>query len=249
MGLTDQLLTLYRVDSQVRGLRTRVENAQRYLNVQNRQLEQLTTEHSEMELKVRHKEAGNGTLEVERDTLQERIDKLRDELNSCTTSKQYSAVQDEMKSLKEKVEELETEILETMETLEVDQEALADIENRQAERATLKQQAEKDLEQRTEDVSVRLSELEKERDCAAAVLPEKALLIFDRVADMNEGETVAEIREVNRKHREYVCGACNMELPFNSVVLLTNNAEQIVQCVGCERILYIEEALKTELAK
>ena len=105
MGLTDQLQTLFQVDRQVRGLRTRVENAQRYLNVQVRQLEQLTTEHSEMELKVRHKEAGNGTLEVERDTLQARIDKLRDELNSCTTSKQYSAVQDEMKLLKEKVEE------------------------------------------------------------------------------------------------------------------------------------------------
>ena len=249
MGLTDQLLTLYRVDSQVRGLRTRVENAQRYLNVQIRQLEQLTTEHSEMELKVRHKEAGNGNLETERDSLQARIDKLREELNSCTTSKQYSAVQDEMKLLKEKVEELENEILETMEALEGDQLALTELETRQSERETLKAKAEADLKERTEDVSDRLTELEKEREIAAAVLPEQALQTFDRVADINEGETLAEIREVNRRHREYVCGACNMELPFNAVVLLTNNAEKIVQCVGCERILYIEEALKSELAK
>jgi predicted nucleic acid-binding Zn-ribbon protein len=202
-----------------------------------------------MELKVRHKEAGNGTLEVERDTIQARIDKLRDELNSCTTSKQYSAVQDEMKLLKEKVEELETEILETMEVLETDQQELAELEGRQTERITLRTQAEKDLQQRTEDVSVRLAELEKERQGAAAVLPEKALRTFDRVADMNEGETLTAIREVNRRHREYVCGACNMELPFNAVVLLTNNSEEIVQCVGCERILYIEESLKSELAK
>lgn len=249
MGLTDQLLTLYRVDSQVRGLRTRVENAQRYLNVQVRQLEQLTTEHSEMALKVRQKEAGNGTLETERDSIQARIDKLRDELNSCTTSKQYSAVQDEMKSLKEKVEELETEILETMEILETDQLALTELETRQSERVTLRSKAEKDLNQRTEDVAERLTELEQERAVAAAVLPEKALQTFDRVADMNDGETLTEIREVNRKHREYVCGACNMELPFNAVVLLTNNTEKIVQCVGCERILFIEDALKSELAK
>lgn len=249
MGLTEQLLTLFRVDSQVRGLRTRVENAQLYLNVQIRQLEQLTTEYSEMELKVRHKEAGNGTLEVERDTIQARIDKLRDELNSCTTSKQYSAVQDEMKLLKEKTGGLETEILETMEVLETEQQTLAELHNRQTERVTLRSQAEKDLKQRTEDVSVRLNELEKEREGAAAVLPEKALQTFDRVADMNEGETVTEIREVNRRHREYVCGSCNMELPFNAVVLLTNNSEEIVQCVGCERILFMEEALKSELAK
>ena len=96
---------------------------------------------------------------------------------------------------------------------------------------------------------MRLNELEKEREGAAAVLPEKALQTFDRVADMNEGETVTEIREVNRRHREYVCGSCNMELPFNAVVLLTNNSEEIVQCVGCERILFMEDALKSELAK
>jgi predicted nucleic acid-binding Zn-ribbon protein len=202
-----------------------------------------------MELKVRHKEAGNGTLEVERDTIQARIDKLRDELNSCTTSKQYSAVQDEMKLLKEKTGGLETEILETMEVLETEQQTLAELHNRQTERVTLRSQAEKDLKQRTEDVSVRLNELEKEREGAAAVLPEKALQTFDRVADMNEGETVTEIREVNRRHREYVCGSCNMELPFNAVVLLTNNSEEIVQCVGCERILFMEDALKSELAK
>ena len=249
MGLTDQLLTLYRVDSQVRGLRTRVENAQRYLNVQIRQLEQLTTEHSEMELKVRQKEAGNGNLETERDSLQARIDKLREELNSCTTSKQYSAVQDEMKLLKDKVEELENEILETMEALENDQLALTELKTRQSEREMLKVKAENDLKERTEDVSDRLTELENEREVAAAVLPDQALQTFDRVADINEGETLAEIREVNRRHREYVCSACNMELPFNAVVLLTNNGEKIVQCVGCERILYIEEALKSELAK
>ncbi|HAW95687.1 MAG TPA: hypothetical protein DCX60_05370, partial [Phycisphaerales bacterium] len=171
------------------------------------------------------------------------------ELNSCTTSKQYSAVQDEMKLLKEKVEELENEILETMEALESDQLALTELETRQSEREMLKVKAENDLKERTEDVSDRLTELEKEREIAAAVLPEQALQTFDRVADINEGETLAEIREVNRRHREYVCDACNMELPFNAVVLLTNNAEKIVQCVGCERILYIEEALKSELAK
>ena len=249
MGLTDQLQTLYRVDSQVRGLRTRVENSQRYLNVQTRQLAELTTEHQEAELRLRQSEASLGNLETERDTIQARVDKLRDELNSCTTSKQYSAVQDEMKSLKEKVDEQDSQALEAMEEIEVLRAGVGSLEEKRSERETLKAKAKQDLDQRTHDVSDRLGELEQEREVAASMLPEKALEVFNYTANMNDGETMAEVREVNRKHREYVCGECNMELPFNTVVLLTNNTDHLVQCVGCQRILFIAEELKTALAK
>ena len=249
MGLIDQLQTLYRVDSQVRGLRTRVENSQRYLKVQVRQLGELTTQYGEAELRLRQSEASLGNLETERDTIQTRVDKLRDELNACTTSKQYSAVQEEMKSLKEKVDEYDTQAINAMDEIEELRSAANCVQEKKIERETLKKKAEEDLDQRTKDVGERLSELEKEREVAAAILPERALEIFNHSADMNEGETMAEIREVNRRHREYVCGECNVELPFNTVVLLTNNSEEVVQCVGCQRIMYIAEELKTALSK
>ena len=54
MGLTEQLQALYQVDSQVRGLRTRVENSQRYLDVQNRHLGELSTQLEEAELRLRN---------------------------------------------------------------------------------------------------------------------------------------------------------------------------------------------------
>ena len=249
MGLIDQLQTLYRVDSQVRGLRTRVENSQRYLNAQVRQLGELTTQYGEAELRLRQSEASLGNLETERDTIQARVDKLRDELNACTTSKQYSAVQDEMKSLKEKVDELDTQAIHSLDEIEQLRSNVASINEKKTERELLKKKAESDLEQRTQDVGDRLSELEQEREVAASMLPDRALETFNHSADMNDGETMSEVREVNRRHREYVCGECNMELPFNTVVLLTNNSEEVVQCVGCQRIMYIAEELKTALAK
>ena len=110
-------------------------------------------------------------------------------------------------------------------------------------------ESEEDLEERTQDVGDRLSELEQEREVAASMLPDRALEVFNHSADLNDGETMAEVREVNRRHREYVCGECNVELPFNTVVLLTNNSEELVQCVGCQRIMYIAEELKTALSK
>ena len=154
-----------------------------------------------------------------------------------------------MKSLKEKVDELDTQALEAMELIEQLRADAGAIQEKKTERETLRKKAEEDLEERTQDVGDRLSELEQEREVAAAMLPERALEVFNHSADLNDGETMAEVREVNRRHREYVCGACNVELPFNTVVLLTNNSEQLVQCVGCQRIMYIAEELKTALAK
>ena len=249
MGLTEQLQALYLVDSQVRGLRTRVENSQRYLDVQSRHLGELSTQLEEPELRLRQSEASLGNLENERDSVQARIDKLRDELNACTTSKQYSAVQDEMKLLKEKVDEYDDQALEAMEQIESIRELVAATRAKREERETLRSKAADDLEERTRDVGERLSELERERDVAAAILPDRVLEVFNHAANLNDGETMAEVLEVNRRHREYVCAACNVELPFNTLVVLTNSGDELVQCVGCQRIMYIAEDLKAALSK
>ena len=249
MGLSDQLQALYQVDSQVRGLRTRVDNSKRYLAMQNRQLEELTVQLEESGLRLRQSEATLGNLENERDTIQARIDKLRDELNACTTSKQYSAVQDEMKLLKEKVDDFDEQALEAMEEIERLREVVDSTREKRTERETLQKKASDDLEERTREVGERLAELEKERDVAAAILPDRALEVFNHAANINDGETMAEVLEVNRKHREYVCGKCNVELPFNTLVLLTNSSEELVQCVGCQRIMFIAEDLKAALSK
>lgn len=249
MGLSDQLLTLYRVDSQVRGLRSRVDNAQHYLSAQDRQLDQLETERSEVDRQIKQREATIANLETERQGFTERVDKLREELNACTTSKHYAAVQTEMRNLKEKSDELDLEALEIMEEVDQERAKLGAMEGKITERQTIRETAETDLTQRSKDVGERLAELETERTTAAAVLPDKALTLFDKVADETEGETLAEIREVNRRHRVYACGECSMELPFDAVVRLTDSADELVQCSGCQRILYLEEALRLALAK
>jgi predicted nucleic acid-binding Zn-ribbon protein len=249
MGLNDQLLSLYRVDSQVRGLRSRVDNAERYLSAQDRQLEILKGEWAEVQLRVKQREASIANLETERLGFAERIEKLREELNACTTSKQYSAVQNEMSTLKEKCDELDTEALEIMEEVENERKVLDEMDTRITDRNTLRDGAESELTQRSQDVGERLTELEQERETAAAVLPGKVLSVFDRIADVTDGETLAEIREVNRRHREYACGECSMELPFDAVVRLTDSTDELVQCTGCQRILFLEENLRLSLAK
>ena len=53
MPLLDNLLTLHRVDSQVRALSTRVESARTYFNAQEKQLATLERQKAELDTQVR----------------------------------------------------------------------------------------------------------------------------------------------------------------------------------------------------
>ena len=65
-----------------------------------------------------------------------------------------------------------------------------------------------------------------------------------RAADETNGEAMAPIAEINRRHREYSCSACNIEMPFEAVLRLTSDLNTIYPCRACGRILYLEDALR-----
>jgi predicted nucleic acid-binding Zn-ribbon protein len=105
------------------------------------------------------------------------------------------------------------------------------------------------LSERTADCAGRLAELERERARASEVVPARERRIFDKVASDCEGEVMAEIEEVDRRHREYACSSCRMEIPFASVATLMSNPNMLVQCTACTRILFLAETTKEVLRK
>jgi hypothetical protein len=44
------------------------------------------------------------------------------------------------------------------------------------------------------------------------------------------------------RHREYACGACNIEVPFETYARLASNSNEAVQCRACTRILFLSDA-------
>ena len=248
MPLIENLLTLYKVDRQVRSSRSRVESAQIYLNVQAKQMDALTLEQSENETLTKQRKANVANIETEIGSIDTRIDHLRDELKTAVNDKQYSALLAEVNTIKEHRKAFEDQELAEMGSLEELEQTATDIAKRTDERDKVRQVASKELKVRESEISEQLAELEVERNTAAAVIPEDTLEEFDSLADDYEGEAMAAIEIIDLKRREYSCTSCSLHLPLDSITTMLGNSDAVVKCVSCDRILYLEAESREAIA-
>jgi predicted nucleic acid-binding Zn-ribbon protein len=249
MSLMDHLLTLYRVDSQVRALRTRVDGGERDFAAQAKLFAQLQRQETELASQARQLQATIHNLEVEAQGFGDRVAKLRSELNNSQNDKQYKALLTEVKLLEGKKKDCDDRAFAEMERLEQVKKQAAGVAVQFAERKKILDVVKAQLEERKHECADRLAELERERAVASGRVPERERKIFDKVADDCEGEVMAEIEEIDRRHKEYACSSCRMEIPFASVATLMSNVNILVQCTACTRILYLAEQTKEVLRK
>ncbi|MFO0874705.1 MAG: hypothetical protein U0575_12145 [Phycisphaerales bacterium] len=249
MSVLDQLVNLHRVDSQVRGLRARLDTADEHLAAQEKLVATLERQRQELDTQWRHVQAKIANLEGEAKTLDARIEKLREAATNSTASKVSTALLTEVNHVKAERATIDSRQLAEMEQAEKIKAELARVAAAVADRQRIRDLAVKERAERAAEVGERLAELEVQRETAAAALPEVTLKLFNKVAALHAGDALAQIEEVDRRHREYACGACNMHLPFESVSRLTAPAGAVVQCGSCLRILYLQQDTRTALAK
>ncbi len=243
MGLNDALRKLNLVDTQLRGLDSRLSGARRHAKTQAAKLDQLQQQARELTQQLKTAQAAAATLENEINSANERIDQLRERMNTVTNNKEYSAMLVEVNTLKADRSKVEDRQLEVMSQVESHQAELEGVQEAIAEQTKITQMAEKELADRTAEVSEQIDQLKQERGAAASEVPAEALTVFDRLADTYEGEAMAPIIEEDRRRLEYVCGGCYMQIPVEKVNQLVT-ADQLVRCTSCSRILYLESELK-----
>jgi len=247
MPVMDALRKLELVESQLRGLRKRVVSAERYLAARDKQLEEATARHDELQARRRQRQATVANLESEVQSIDARMEKYRSDMNSASTQKQYQAVNTELAAAKADKERCEEQILQQMQEIETIDAQAAEIHAQVKERTTVRDAASADLEERRDEIAVRLAELEKERDAAAEDVPDDVLGLYDRMTHETHGEPMAAVEVINARSRDYACGECNMQLPFDRVALLGGNPDIVQQCDSCHRILYLQEETRGAL--
>ncbi len=248
MPLIDNLVTLYKVDRQVRSLQSRVESAQLYLKVQTKLMTTIAVELSENELRLKQHKSNIAVAETETGSIDARVERLREDLNKAVNDKEYKALLAEVNTLKDQRKAFEDEMLIEMASVETLDTTLVEITAKIDERKKITKVAEKELDVRQDEIAEQLAELEKERATAASVIPADILEDFDEIADDYEGESMASIEIIDKKRKEYSCNSCSLHLPLESIVQLMANDDTIVKCGQCDRILFLGQASKEALA-
>jgi predicted nucleic acid-binding Zn-ribbon protein len=247
MPLTDVLKELFLIDQQVRGLESRMDGARRHVQAQtakiatlNKQLATLTEQH-------RLAQATQAGFENEAAVFEERVTKLRDQMNAVHTNKEYSALLVEVNTAKADKAKIEEKTLDVMTQVEGLKAQVDQVKATIADYEKVKAVGDKELADRQAEVGEQLAEVKTRRAVAAAHVPADVLATFDRLADNFDGEAMSPVIQEDPRDMEFTCGGCYMSIPPETVNRLYSTQEKLVFCPSCRRILYLEKSMKESM--
>jgi hypothetical protein len=163
--------------------------------------------------------------------LEAKRSRYKGQLMDVKTNKEYTAMLHEIETVEREIRSREDFVLTEMEksealTAEIKQEEQTFKAAEEHHRSQARM-----LDERAESLRGESRRLTAERDAVAATVPSDLLELFQRVARLR-GLAVAEARDG-------MCEACHLKLRMQMFVDLKRN-EEIVQCPGCNRILFYE---------
>jgi predicted nucleic acid-binding Zn-ribbon protein len=217
------LIKLQRVENRLRAVKTKLARCRRGVLFQENQLRTLQ----------------NG-LEADLKSRDEQIDKLRSHLNLARTNKEYSALLTELNTAKADDSKIETQVLELMKNVEIDEASCEEIRSQIETQRVKVDEIRKESESKAVELEKDIAEVQAEWDAQAKDIPATALQFFERVAETYDGEAMAEIEQVDENAHSYSCGGCFMGVPAEIVNVLSGK-DEIVRCSNCTRILYLDK--------
>ena len=248
MSLIQQMYDLVLLDQNIRGLSGRLDVASRRFAFQQDKSTQLQHQQAEMDHQFKHAQVKVSELEKQTAEIDERIERQRQQMNTVNNNKEYSSLLIEINTLKSEKGKVEDQTLEQMTQVEAMRQELSGIADRIGDQQKLVIVAESEVEECRSEVGDTLDRLMKERTEAKQQLPSKMRDTFDRLVRMHDGDAVASVVEENRRTHEYSCGGCYLAIPVETVSTLMSS-DDIVVCTNCNRMLMLDQNLKTSLVK
>lgn len=239
MTVTAQLLDLFRVDQQLRGLRTRLDAAERFLKEQTRLLQDVQARSLTLESQIKQYRAAAANAEGEANRLDQKIAALREQMNAAKTAKEYNAFLSELGNYKDEKASHEEQALAAMAKADELEKQLAELKAEASQRQGQVGVAENERAAREAEIKDRLQELTAKRSELAAGIPKDALKQLEDLIRIKGDEAMAQVEVIDRRNYEYSCAACYMTVPIeilNSIV-----AGRLTRCVSCGSILYTED--------
>jgi predicted nucleic acid-binding Zn-ribbon protein len=150
---------------------------------------------------------------------------------SVRNPKELAGVQEEANILKGQMRRREDELLELMVRVEETQAALREAEESLSEVEARWRQEQQELAGEKERLEGEIAGLEDRRGRQAGQIEARALALYENLRERRQGTAVVKVERG-------MCGGCRISLPM-TILQKARSGLDVVQCVSCERILYV----------
>jgi predicted nucleic acid-binding Zn-ribbon protein len=238
----DKLYELHKYRVILHRLQEKARSADVAINARKKQVARLKAELDRLATTRRSGQSAADRKELEARSLQEKINKFRNQLNEAKTNKEYQALQNEIKFAGIEKARIEDQVLAEMDKVEkqVAESERAKAAVTQAENELAALEAEKAAEVEALQADIRKAE----RDCGdlAREIPADVMQQYNRVASRYEEDALCPIVVEGEGNGDaaYSCGGCFMRLTQNVYVKLRGNHDELLVCPSCTRILFLE---------
>ena len=223
------LIELQEIDSQLDDLNSLLGDLPKMVDDLNSQEHSLITKVEEDKKRSKDINLSLNKSESANKTIQEKIDKLTDQLFLVTNNKQYDALTLEIDHLKEKKENHESQILAHIEENE-------ELEKSIDENEKLLTELKSDLDVRRKKLEVALSEtadekaaLENSREKQISKIDSSIIQIYSKVISARSGVAVVSLSGDS-------CGGCGAALPIQMASEIRGGKTH--RCFNCGRFVY-----------
>ena len=228
----EKLIELQGIDTKLKDLNDLLGDLPTKVDQLNQQEETIKNSLGEKKERLKELEVESKKREVRIAEVNDKVNKLKDQLFLVTTNKQYDALMHEIDHLKEERSVFETESLSFME----EKESLTkSVETMESELGSLSD----DLTVRREKLEFAISEsadeksiLEQQRSERISGIDIDIVSIYNRVSQARDGLAVVNLSGS-------ACGGCGAHVPMQKVTEVRANT-RIHRCDVCGRFLYSE---------
>jgi predicted nucleic acid-binding Zn-ribbon protein len=231
----NDLRGLHDLHRRARAIRDRLESGPKTLAARLRGLEKRRQALEEDREALKKRKADVHRQEMQVQSQRTRVDDLRVKLNSVKKNEEYKAIMSEIAMINKDVSNKEDAILELMQGAET---ATAELAAQEAEVARFADEVETlraDVETKAEGQRAQLKELEAAIVESEAVVPESDRERYRRTVKGQGDDAFAAVDSHTR-----ACHGCNQVITIQAVSELMN-AEHLVYCKTCGRIMYLIE--------
>ena len=223
------LIELQEIDSQLDDLNSLLGDLPKMVDDLNTQEHSLITKVEEDKKRSKDINLSLSKSETANKTIQEKIDKLTDQLFLVTNNKQYDALTLEIDHLKEKKEDHESQIISDIEENEKLEKSINDNEK-------LLSELKSDLDVRRKKLEAALSEtadekaaLENSREKQLSKIDSSTIQIYSKVISARSGVAVVPLSGDS-------CGGCGAALPIQMASEIRGGKTH--SCFNCGRFVY-----------